>query len=208
MTNSTARIEFFYDLSSPWTRMAFANIRPIAAETGADIVWRPFLVGGVFNAVNPGLYASRDNPGVKSARTAVWLGEWARLAGTAMNFPSPHHPLRSVAAMRFCCAIEEDQAALERFSDAAFDAYFGEQRNLDEVGELVAVANACGLDGAALADRASSQPVKDRLRDNTQEAIDRGAYGSPTIFIDRDHMYFGNDQMPLIRQRLEGNVEG
>ena len=76
-------------------------------------------------------------------------------------------------------------------------------RNLDNVAELITVADACGLDGEALAARVASQPVKDRLRENTQEAIDRGAYGSPTIFIDRDHMYFGNDQLPLVRQRLE-----
>ena len=120
-----------------------------------------------------------------------------------MNFPSPHHPLRSVAAMRFCCAIGNDQIALHRFSEAAFDAYFRDQRNLDDPVELIAVADACGLDGDALAACASSQHVEDRLRENTQEAIDRGAYGSPTIFVDRGHMYFGNDQLPLVRQRLE-----
>ena len=95
----------------------------------------------------------------------------------------------------------------KRFSEAAFDAYFRDQRNLDDPAELIVVADACGLDGEALAERAASQPVKDRLRENTQEAIDRGAYGSPTIFVDRDHMYFGNDQLPLVRQRLERCAE-
>lgn len=200
-----ARVEFFYDLSSPWTRMAFANIQPILAETGASVAWRPFLVGGVFNAANPGLYESRANAeGLKTRRIGAWLQEWARLAGVAMNFPSAHHPLRSVAAMRFCCAIEEDQAALRRFSEVAFDAYFRDQRNLDDIAELIAVADAAGFDGDTLAALAATQPVKDRLRDNTQEAIDRGAYGSPTIFVDRDHLYFGNDQLPLVRQRLKG----
>jgi 2-hydroxychromene-2-carboxylate isomerase len=160
-------------------------------------------VGGVFNAANPGLYESRANPdGTKARHVGAWLKEWARLAGVAMNFPSPHHPLRSVAAMRFCCAIEDDQSALFRFSEAAFDAYFRDERNLDDLAELIAVADACGLDSEALAARAASQPVKDRLRENTQEAIARGAFGSPTIFVDRDHMYFGNDQLPLVRQRL------
>lgn len=202
------RVEFFYDLSSPWTRMAFANIQPILAETGASVAWRPFLVGGVFNAVNPGLYESRANPeGPKARHVGTWLEEWAGLAGVAMNFPSPHHPLRSVAAMRFCCALEDDQTALHRFSEAAFDAYFCDQRNLDDLAELIAVADACGLDGEALAACAASQPVKDRLRENTQEAINRGAYGSPTIFVDRDNMYFGNDQLPLVRQRLIKSAE-
>jgi len=200
-----AHVEFFYDLSSPWTRLAFANIRPILAETGATITWRPFLVGGVFNAANPGLYDRRADTNNRAQQHAWrWLSEWAQLAGTAMHFPSAHHPLRSVAAMRLCCALEHDQAGLERFSDAAFDAYFGEQRNLDDPAELIAVADACGFDGGELAALSTSQPIKDRLRANTEEAIARGAYGSPTLFVDGEHMYFGNDQLPLVRQRLLG----
>jgi 2-hydroxychromene-2-carboxylate isomerase len=64
------------------------------------------------------------------------------------------------------------------------------------------VADACGLDGVSLAEQAQGQPVKDRLRANTDEAIARGAFGSPSIFVDADHMYFGNDQLPLVRARL------
>jgi 2-hydroxychromene-2-carboxylate isomerase len=197
------RVEFFYDLSSPWTFMAFNAIGPVLAETGTGMTLRPMLVGGVFNAVNPGLYATRSNSDTPKARaTAKWVHEWAAHAGVPMNFPSEHHPLRSVHAMRFACALEGDQQALDRFSRAAFEAYFGEQRNLDDPAELVAVADACGLDGKALAEAVQSQPIKDKLRDNTQEAIDRGAFGSPTIFVDTVHMYFGNDQLPLVRARL------
>ena len=198
-----SRIEFFYDVSSPWTYMAFEAIQPILAETQAGIVWRPFLVGGVFNATNQQVYANRENTdSAKSRATSRWVKEWAAFAGVPMNFPSPHHPLRSVNLMRGCCAIEQDQAALEQFSRAAFEAYFRDQRNLDDMAELIAVADSCGLDGAGLAEAAQTQAVKDRLRANTQEAIDRGAFGSPTMFVDREHMYFGNDQLPLVRRRL------
>ena len=164
---------------------------------------RPLLVGGVFNTVNQGVYENRANAQSPTAKAmAKWTKEWADYAGVPMNFPSPYHPLRSVHAMRFCCALEENQPALDRFSRAAFEAYFRDQRNLDDPAELVAVADAEGLDGAALADMAQSQPVKDRLRVNTEEAIARGAFGSPSIFVDKDHMYFGNDQLPLVRARL------
>ena len=57
-----ANLEFFYDLSSPWTYLAFNNVQPVLEETGASVTWRPFLVGGVFNAVNPGVYAARAEP--------------------------------------------------------------------------------------------------------------------------------------------------
>ena len=199
-----AEVEFFFDLSSPWTRLAFHNIQPILAETGAHVTWRPFLVGGVFNAVNQSVYASREQPDApKHRHTWTWLKAWARLAGVPMNFPSAHHPVKSVHAMRFCCALEDDQAALARFAEAAFDAYFREQRNLDDPAVLVEVANACGLDGAALASRSQDDDVKQRLRANTQEVIDRGGFGSPTIFVEGE-IYFGNDQLPLVRQALQG----
>lgn len=198
-----AKVEFFYDLSSPWTRLAFHNIQPIIAETGAQILWRPFLVGGVFNAVNDSVYSGRADPDHPKIRNAfVWLREWAQLADVPMNFPSPFHPLKSVHAMRFCCALEQDQAALFRFSSHAFDAYFRDARNLDDPDCLIAVANECGLDGAALAQASVEDSCKQALRRNTEEAIDRGAFGSPTIFVNESRIYFGNDQLPLVRQAL------
>jgi 2-hydroxychromene-2-carboxylate isomerase len=198
-----AEIEFFFDLSSPWTCLAFRNVQPIVAETGARLRWRPFLVGGVFNAVNQSVYAGREDPGApKNRHVFKWLKDWARLAGVPMNFPSPHHPLKSVKAMRLCCALEDRQEDLFRFADHAFTAYFRDQRNLDDPAVLAAVATECGFDGVALVARSEAPDVKDRLRANTQEAIDRGAFGSPTIFVDRTGIYFGNDQLPLVRQAL------
>lgn len=119
-----------------------------------------------------------------------------------MNFPSEHHPLKSVHAMRFCCALEDDQPALERFAHAAFEAYFTAMRDLDDPAVLARVADAAGFDGAALAEQAHSPEIKDRLRANTEEAIARGAFGSPTIFVAAENMYFGNDQLPLVRQQV------
>lgn len=199
----TAKVEFFYDLSSPWTRIAFANLRKAIAGKDVTVTWRPFLVGGVFNAVNDSVYESRKNPDNPKFRLSfVWLKEWAQLAGVAMNFPSPHHPVKSVNAMRFCCALEDDQAQLTAFSEAAFEAYYNAQRNIDDPDVLEQIASACGLDGPALRAAASSDACKARLRRNTQEAIDRGAYGSPTLFVDGTFMYFGNDQLPLVMQRI------
>ena len=198
-----AEIEFFFDLSSPWTRLAFHNIQPIARETGASIRWIPFLVGGVFNAVNQAVYTARADPDSPRMRHAWhWLRDWARLAGVRMNFPSPHHPLKSVLPMRACCVLEDDQAALHRFAGAAFEAYFGDARNLDDADELRAVADAAGFDGAALVAAAQAGPAKERLRANTQAVIDRGGFGSPTIFVNQTRMFFGNDQLPLVRQAI------
>lgn len=200
-----AKVEFFFDLSSPWTALAFNNIRSVIAETGAEIIWRPILVGGVFNAVNQAVYAAREQSDNRKLKHS-WkiLKDWAAWSGIPMNFPSAYHPLKSVHAMRACCALEEDQAVLENFVATAFATYFTDQENLDDPDILAEVADRAGLDGRALVARTQEQSVKDRLRANTEEVIARGGYGSPTIFVNGDDMYFGNDQLPLVKFAIEG----
>ncbi|AQA00208.1 2-hydroxychromene-2-carboxylate isomerase [Sphingopyxis sp. QXT-31] len=201
------RVEFFFDLSSPWTCLAFHNLPAVLEQAGASARYRPILVGGVFNAVNPAVYAAREQADNRRLLHS-WkvLKDWAALAGVPMNFPSQWHPAKSIAAMRFCCALEDDQAALVSFARGAFASYFDRQENLDDPAVLAAVADAEGLDGAALAVAAGSDPVKARLRANTEEFIARGGYGSPSIFVDRDDMYFGNDQLPLVAAALARNA--
>ena len=210
MTKKVPTVEFYFDLSSPWTCLAFHNIQPIIKETGAAIFWKPFLVGGVFNAVNQSVYAARENSdNRKFVHSFRVLKEWAAMAGVAMNFPSEHHPVKSVHAMRACCALEDDQDALHSFATAAFNAYYTDQRNLDDPAVLAAIANEIGMDGEILVAQTGEQAIKDRLRSNTEDAVARGAYGSPSIFVptggkgqERERMYFGNDQLPLVKRAI------
>jgi 2-hydroxychromene-2-carboxylate isomerase len=198
------RTEFFYDLSSPWTYLAFTNLSGVMERTGTSVRLRPMLVGGVFNAVNQSVYAAReasDNRKLKHSWRV--LKDWAALAGVEMNFPSQFHPAKSVNAMRMGCALADDQPALAKFTKAAFESYFGRQENLDDLDVLVAVANGAGLDGEAMRAKAQTDEVKALLRANTEEVIERGGYGSPTIFVDGKWMYFGNDQLPLVEFRLK-----
>jgi 2-hydroxychromene-2-carboxylate isomerase len=198
------RIEFFYDLSSPWTYLAFTNLFGVIERTGCCATLRPILVGGVFNAVNPAVYAAREK-GDNRRMTHGWkvLKDWAALAGVEMNFPSEFHPAKSVNAMRMACALADDMPALTEFTRAAFQSYFGDQENLDDPAVLIAVANAAGLDGAAIHAKSQTDGAKALLRANTDELIARGGYGSPTIFVDKDDMYFGNDQLPLVEAALK-----
>ncbi len=198
------RIEFFYDLSSPWTYLAFTNLFGVIERTGCCAMLRPILVGGVFNAVNPAVYAAReksDNP--RMVHSWKVLKDWAKLAGVEMNFPSVYHPAKSVNAMRMACALADDMPALTEFTRAAFKSYFSDQENLDDPQMLIAAANRAGLDGAAIHTRSQTDAVKALLRANTDELIARGGYGSPTIFVDKDDMYFGNDQLPLVEAALK-----
>src|SRR5260221_11746887 len=91
---SAPMIEFFFDISSPWTYLAFHNIQPMAAELRAPITWRPILVGGIFNTINPTVYASRQQPVREKARyMAKDMQDWARKPGLWITFPPPAFPV-------------------------------------------------------------------------------------------------------------------
>lgn len=199
-----AKLEFFFDLSSPWTYLAFTNVQGVIERTRAEIVYRPILVGGVFNAVNPAVYAARENTGDnrRFKHSFKVLKDWAALTGVTMSFPNQFHPAKSVNAMRMATALEDDQAALKAFAKAAFDGFIGRGENLDDPDVLRGFADSVGLDGAAIRAASVTDEVKARLRANTDEVIERGGYGSPTMFVNGDDMYFGNDQLPLVEMAL------
>ncbi len=196
-----ATLEFFFDCSSPWTYLAFTRIHDVIARTDAKIVWRPILVGGVFNAVNKEVYERRANPDPrKAAYSRKDLQDWARLCGIGIGWP-PVFPVRAVAVMRGVLAAEEE-GALVPYARAAFETYWGELKDISQPEILAEVARKAGLDPARIAARSEDGAIKDALRLNTEEVIARGGFGSPTMFVNTDDMYFGNDRLPLVEAAL------
>ena len=171
-------IEFFFDCSSPWTYLAFHNIQPLAAELKVPIRWRPMLVGGVFNAVNQSVYATRENP-VPAKRDYMLkdLQDWARHSGLKIVMPPKVFPVNSVKAMRGCLWLEP-QGQLVPFATSVFEAYWGRDQDI------------------------SQDAIKAQLKANTDELMARGGFGSPTLFVNGDDMYFGNDRLPLVADAL------
>src|SRR5580693_357325 len=164
-------IEFFFDCSSPWTYLAFHNIQPLAKEFDEEISWRPILVGGIFNTINPSVYARRENPvAAKIAYDKKDIADWARVSGLTIKMRPTVFPVNSVKAMRGCIWLGNDMLP---FARTVFQIYWGED-----------------------------QDIKDQLKANTDEVMARGGFGSPTIFLDKTDMYFGNDLLPLIRDAL------
>jgi 2-hydroxychromene-2-carboxylate isomerase len=196
-----AALEFFFDCSSPWTYLAFSRLPDLIARTKAEIVWRPILVGGVFNAVNKGVYERRANPEpLKASYYEKDLQDWARFCGIRIGKP-PVFPVRAVAVMR--CAIAADECgALVPFAKCAFETYWGDLEDVSQRDVLMKVASRAGLDSERLLARSEDTDVKDTLRRNTEELISRGGFGSPTTFVDKDDMYFGNDRLPLVEAAL------
>ena len=201
------RVEFFYDLSSPWTYLAFTNLSGLIERTGCSVRLRPILVGGVFNAVNQSVYAAREaSDNRKLQHSFRVLKDWAALADVELNFPSRFHPAKSVNAMRMACTLADDMPALVDFTRAAFQSYFCRQENLDDLDVLISAANSAGLNGGEMRERSQTDEMKALLRANTDELIERGGYGSPTMFVDQTKMYFGNDQLPLVEFALKRNA--
>ena len=199
-----ARLEFFFDCSSPWTYLAFHQIEALAAEGGAELVWRPFLVGGVFNTVNPSVYQQRANPTREKLRYyAKDLADWARFYELVIGSPSVF-PVNSVAAMR-ACFVALEHGCLPAFARAVFEAYWSHDQDISQPEVLAGICQGVGLDPAEVAEKIASDPYKQKLRDNTEELIERGGFGTPTIFIDGSDMYFGNDRLVLVREALLGN---
>ena len=192
-------IECYFDCSSPWTWLAFHKLRPLAAELGVTVDWKPVLVGGIFNTVNPSVYESRER-GVpaKQAYLRKDLMDWARHEDLDIRFPPSIFPINSVKAMRACCWLKP-HGLLEAFADAVFRAYWTADRDIAQDAVLADIATSVGIDAETLLAAITTPEIKAQLKANTDEAISRGAFGSPTIIVGGDDLYFGNDRLPLVR---------
>ena len=197
------RLEIFFDCSSPWTYLAFEQAQSLLQDQPVEIVWKPILVGGLFNTVNPSVYANRDHPvPAKAAYAQKDLQDWARHAGIEIGSP-PVFPVNSVKAMRGAFyALERD--CLVPYARAVFQAYWRDLQDISQDAVLAPLVTAAGLDLEQFFARIATDEYKNKLRTTTDELIARGGFGSPTFFLDGEDMYFGNDRLALVWRRIEG----
>lgn len=201
-----AQLEFFFDCSSPWTYLAFSQIETLAARHRAELVWRPILVGGVFNAVNRDVYETRANPNErKTAYSAKDLQDWARAYGLVIRWPTVF-PVNAVKAMRGAI-VAQRAGVIAAYARGLFEAYWAQDQDISQPGILGTLAEGVGLDGAAFLDDIGSDEVKAELRANTEDLVARGGFGSPTLFVNRTDMYFGNDRLVLVDRALAQLVD-
>lgn len=194
------KLEFFYDCSSPWTYIAFHHIQLMARKINISITWRPILVGAIFNRVNVDVYATRSAPPVpqKAIYLTKDIQDWAQFFGLIINRPPKcGHPVNSVKCMRACLALQPEDK-LTDFSRAAFEALWVEGQNLGHDDVITQLCKQVNVDPGWLFGRIESLEIKEKLRANTEELINRGGFGSPTMFVDEEDMYFGNDRITLV----------
>ena len=197
-----ATLEFFFDVSSPWTYLAFERVEGIAERTGAELIWKPFLVGGVFNKVNPSVYQRRENPiPAKDAHYRKSMEDWAAYQGIALGRPSVF-PLNSVKALRGAF-VAIDEGKIADYARACFKAYWTDDKDISKEDELRKCVEAAGMDWDRFFAAIQTDEVKQKLFNTTDEMIERGGYGSPTFFVNGDDMYFGNDRLELIKAAID-----
>ncbi|MFZ3152524.1 2-hydroxychromene-2-carboxylate isomerase [Pseudomonas sp.] len=190
-------VEFFFDFGSPASYLAWTQLPRISSAAGAQIVWRPMLLGGVFKATG------NQSPVMIPSKGAWMFKDLARFAsryGVPMIF-NPHFPINTLTLMRGAAGYQDDER-FERYVQAMFEALWTQQKNLSKPEVVAEVLSAAGFDPAEFERLVSDEVVKERLKVTTEEAIKRGVFGAPTFFVG-DEMHFGQDRLDFVAEALE-----
>ena len=191
----TVTIEFFWDAVSPYSYLAGTQIEALAARNEARLVWRPFLLGGVMQATGnrPPLTVP-----AKFSHMLTDLQRWAAYYGVPLRKPD-NFPASTLHVQRIACALPE--AEVGRWARATAGAYWGRGEDISQPETIRSIASSLDLDADALLAAAQAETIKARLKANTDEAVQRGAFGAPTFFIG-EAMFWGNDRLPLLERAL------
>ena len=196
----TKQIEHFFDFGSPTSYLAYTQLPKLAAECGAQIVWRPMLLGGVFKSTGN---ASPVTVPAKGRWMFDDMARWARRYGVTLAM-NPHFPINTLTLMRGAVGMQLRQPeSFARYLDAMYRAMWETPRNLGDPAVLAATLSQAGFDPAAFMALVSDPEVKAALVANTEEAIGRGVFGAPTTFVGTQ-MFFGQDRLEFVREALTG----
>lgn len=191
-------LEFYYDYGSPAAYLAWTQLPRIVATSGAQLVFKPMLLGGVFQATTnrapmtvpaKGKYLFQD------------LQRFAKRYGVAFHM-NPHFPINTLTLMRADVGLSlRESAQLPAFRSAVFQAMWAEPSNLGDAGVLARVLAAAGIDSAEVAALAADASVKEALKTRTEEAVARGVFGAPTVFVGQE-MFWGQDRLDFVLEAL------
>ncbi len=195
----TKSVEFYFDFGSPASYLAYTQLPALCRETGAMLVWKPMLLGGVFQAT--GNHSPATIP-AKGAYTFTDFDRFAKRYGVPLK-QNPWFPINTLTLMRGAAGMQlREPARFEPYMDAVFRAIWVDAQNLNDPATVAAALQAAGFDAAALLALTQEPEVKDRLKALTQEAIDRGVFGAPTFFAG-GQMFWGQDRLDFVKEALQ-----
>jgi 2-hydroxychromene-2-carboxylate isomerase len=189
-----AILEFFYDFASPYSYLASTRVEALAQRTGAEIRFRPFFLAGVFKATGN---RSPVEVMAKAKYLLDDLGRWARRYDIPFRFPSVF-PVTSLLALRSALILEK-QGKLIPFTHAVYRAVFAEDQDIGDAEIVKRLVTGVGADGPAVV--AAAPGEKESLVKQTQEAVERGAFGAPALFV-REQLFVGNDRLDFVEEAL------
>ena len=194
-------IEFFFDCSSPWTYLSFNALKNLAEDHNLELRYKPILVGGIFNSVNPSVYENRSKPiPIKEKYYLDDIQNWAASRDVVINWPSIF-PINSVRAMRGCLYAKSNNT-LHDYALSVFKAYWTDDKDISSNKVLEDICFENDLDSKKFFEFIDMPSTKQELIDNSKDLIEKGGFGSPTFFY-KDKIFFGNDRLDLLASLLK-----
>ncbi len=191
-------VEFFFDVGSPAAYLAWTQLPRMAANAGANLVWRPMLLGGVFKATGN---ASPVTIAAKGRWLLADLARYAERYGVPLRIPA-EFPINTLSLMRGAAGIQLRRPHdLPRYLTAMFDGVFGRGLAMGDQTVVADVLTEAGFDPREFQALIGDPAVKQALITTTDEAIARGVFGAPTMFVG-DVMHFGQDRLDFVDAAL------
>jgi len=191
--------EFWFDFGSTASYLAWTQLPALEAATGATAVFKPMLLGGVFQATG------NQSPANIPAKGKYIFADFSRFAkryGVEFNM-NPWFPVNTLLFMRGAIALQtKGDPRFKDYCRAVFDAIWVASLNMNDAAVASQALNRAGFDAAALLALASEQATKDALKAATQTAVERGVFGAPTFFVG-DQMFWGQDRMDFVKEALQ-----
>ncbi|WP_434609748.1 2-hydroxychromene-2-carboxylate isomerase [Pseudomonas sp. R1-7] len=191
-------VEFFFDLGSPTTYLAYTQLPALCAQTDSELIYRPMLLGGVFKATGN---ASPVTVPAKGPYLFKDLNRFAIRYGVEFKL-NPYFPINTLLLMRAVTGMQlRHPDRFEAFINCLFRALWVDARNLNDPATVAAILNEGGFDPEYVLALTTDQQVKDHLKDATEEAIRRGVFGAPSMFVGNE-LFFGQDRLDFVREAL------
>ena len=197
----TQTIDFIFDFASPNAYLAYHPLKDIAARHSAEINLIPCLLGGIFKTTgNQAPMVAFGGVKGKLAYEMLEMNRFIEKHGLTKFQMNPNFPVNTVMIIRGLIAAEKMDDK-QRYVDVVLKAMWEDGKAMGEEAIIIEVLNDAGFDGAAIVEMTKQQEIKETLIDNTNRAVERGAFGVPTFYIG-DEMFFGKDRLDQVEEAL------
>ena len=194
----TKSVDFYFDVGSPTAYLAHNRLKQLKLEYGCSVIYHPVLLGGLFKA------SGNSSPVTVPAKGRYMMMEdlprFAKLYNVPLN-TNPHFPINTLNLMRGAVSAL-NEAYFDTYIDTIFNSIWVESRNMGDIDTVIEVLSDAGLDAKSILEATQNPEVKQELISNTEQAVERGLFGAPTMFVDGE-MFFGQDRLQFVEAALK-----